>query len=123
VKEVTYHRRWSSEWVIRLGDGTPESHEKAQAAVDRLWEYSGELFVPAEFESESHRDFQTPDVATLRHAWKTHLQETLDRATLQMPADTVWMQGGGKTGKHSEHLGYILTELQYMQRAYPAMQW
>ena len=123
LKEVSYHRRWSSEWVIRLGDGTPESHEKIQAAVDHLWEYTGEFFIPADFEAESHSLFNAPDVAALKNVWMAHVRQTLDIATLQMPATDTWMQSGGKQGRHSEQMGYILTELQYMQRTYPASQW
>lgn len=123
LKEVTYHRRWSSEWVIRLGDGTPESHEKAQAAVNQLWQFTGELFTPVDYEMESHQTIHTPDVASLRNAWLHHVKQTLETATLQMPSDDTWMQNGGKAGRHTEYLGYILAELQYMQRAYPSMQW
>ncbi len=123
LKEVTYHRRWSSEWLIRLGDGTPESHVKVQAAVNHLWEYTGELFSPADFEIECHQTYHTPDVSTLQSAWRKHVKQTLDNATLQIPSDDVWMQSGGKSGRHSEHMGFLLTELQYMQRTYPAMQW
>lgn len=123
IKEVAYHRRWSSEWVIRLGDGTAESHEKAQAAVDHLWEYTGELFMPADFEKESVSTIQAPDVSALKSGWMSHVSNTLDTATLEMPSADTWMQSGGKQGRHTEHLGYILTELQYMQRTYPASQW
>ncbi|HLF65076.1 MAG TPA: 1,2-phenylacetyl-CoA epoxidase subunit PaaC [Saprospiraceae bacterium] len=123
LKEVTYHRRWSGEWVIRLGDGTAESHEKVQDAVNHLWEYTGELFSPADFEKESHKMQNTPDVSSLHKAWKKHVVHTLDTATLRIPRDDIWMQSGGKSGHHSEHMGFILSELQYMQRTYPSMQW
>lgn len=123
VKEVNYHCRWSSEWVIRLGDGTEESHRKAQAAVDRLWPYTGELFAPADFELACAKDQIAPDVSTFWDGWMEHVKHTLDAATLRMPAEDTWMQHGGKQGRHTEHMGYLLTELQYMQRTYPAMQW
>ncbi len=117
IKEVAYHRRWSGEWLIRLGDGTAESHAKAQAAVDRLWEYTGEMFVPVEFELSGK------DVSMLLVSWMEQIRHTLATATLEIPPDDTWMQSGGKSGRHTEYLGYILTELQYMQRTYPAMQW
>jgi ring-1,2-phenylacetyl-CoA epoxidase subunit PaaC len=123
IKEVAYHRRWSSEWVIRLGDGTEESHGKAQAAVDMLWEYTGELFEPADFEHALHASLNIPDVSAFYKSWLGHVEQTLSAATLQMPPADSWMQRGGKSGRHSEHLGYILTEMQYMQRTYPEMQW
>lgn len=123
LKEVAYHKRWSSEWVIRLGDGTAESHEKMQSAVNHLWMYTGELFVLADFEIISHASHQTPDVSQLQSAWYRQVQQTLDVATIEMPPADTWMHVGGKSGRHTEHLGFLLTELQYMQRTYPAMQW
>jgi ring-1,2-phenylacetyl-CoA epoxidase subunit PaaC len=123
LKEVTYHRRWSGEWLIRLGDGTAESHEKVQNAVNTLWECTGELFTPVDFEIESHAACNTPDVRTFQSVWKKHVQHSLDIATLQIPEKESWMQSGGKSGRHSEHMGFILSELQYMQRTYPALQW
>lgn len=123
IKEVAYHRRWSSEWVIRFGDGTAESHEKAQNAVDTLWSYTGEFFVPENFEVNARAAWKTPDVATLHDAWLDHVTQTLGKATLQIPPADTWMQSGGKAGRHSEHMGFLLTELQYMQRTYPEMQW
>ncbi len=123
LKEVAYHRRWSGEWVVRLGDGTEESHVKTQEAVDRLWPYTGELFVPADIEAEMHDAGIAPDVTAMRPAWMRWITDTLERATLQAPPEDTWMQSGGKTGRHTEHMGFILTELQYMQRAYPGMTW
>ena len=123
LKEVTYHRRWSSEWLIRLGDGTEESHAKAQTAVNLLWEYTGELFTPADFEQECIEKNISPNVAALRPAWLMHVSNILSQATLEMPSPDTWMQSGGKSGRHTEYLGYILADLQYMQRTYPEMQW
>lgn len=117
LKEVTYHLRWSSEWVIRLGDGTAESHQRMLQAIDELWRYTGELFTAAGYEKEAGIDpsvFQSP--------WLGKVKEVFDEATLPVPENT-FMQSGGKTGIHTEHLGYILTELQYIQRAYPDSQW
>ncbi len=117
LKEVTYHLRWSSEWVIRLGDGTEESHTRIKKAIEELWRYTGELFMPAEYETATGMD-----VAALQPAWLATTKAVFEEATLAVP-ENVFMQSGGKEGKHTEHLGYILTELQYMQRAYPGAEW
>lgn len=117
LKEITYHLRWSSEWVIRLGDGTDESHNRMVKAVDELWRYTGEMFIPAAFEKEMEID-----IVSLKEIWLKKISAVFEEATLAVPGKTV-MQQGGKEGKHTEHLGYILTELQYMQRAYPGAEW
>ena len=122
LKEVTYHLRWSSEWVIRLGDGTEESHKRILKAIDELWRYTGELFEVAEYEIQATNDGIGVDVAKLKEPWFNKVQEIFSEATLLIPPKT-FMQTGGKEGKHTEHLGYILTELQYMQRAYPGCEW
>ncbi len=122
LKEVSYHRKWSSEWIIRLGDGTDESHQKAQEVVERLWSFTGELFLPTEAESFAHHAGISPDVATLKDKWTVEVSAILQEATINLPTNN-WMQKGGKTGQHSEHLGYILSDLQFMQRAYPGMEW
>ena len=119
IKETTYHLRWSSEWVIRLGDGTEESHNRMLKAIDDLWRYTGEMFVPAIYET-------IVDVKALKENWQEKVNIIFNEASLIPPAGGGWatfMQTGGKEGKHTEHLGYILTELQYMQRAYPGAQW
>ncbi len=117
MKEVTYHLRWSSEWVIRLGDGTEESRTRIRHAVEELWPYSGELFVAATYELEAGID-----VSQFRDEGLKKIQSVFDEATLPVP-ENIFMQSGGKEGKHTEYLGYILTELQYMQRAYPGAEW
>ncbi len=117
LKEVKYHLRWSSEWVIRLGDGTEESNQRMKNAVEVLWRYTGEMFIPAAFEKELGID-----VASLKYEWSKNVKQVFDEATLSIPSG-VWMQEGGKTGTHTEQLGYILTDLQYMQRAYPNSEW
>jgi ring-1,2-phenylacetyl-CoA epoxidase subunit PaaC len=117
LKEVTYHLRWSSEWVIRLGDGTAESNRRITAAIDELWRYTGELFIPAAYEKEAGID-----PSLLKDDWFSKLKEVFDEAGLTVP-EGGFMQTGGKEGKHTEHLGYILTDLQYMQRAYPGAEW
>ena len=117
LKEVTYHVRWSSEWVIRLGDGTEESKSRMEKAIDELWRYTGELFVPASYEKDTGID-----MPAMENEWKEKVKAVFDEATLAIPAN-VFMQTGGKEGKHTEYLGYILTELQYMQRTYPGAEW
>jgi ring-1,2-phenylacetyl-CoA epoxidase subunit PaaC len=117
LKEITYHLRWSSEWIIRLGDGTEESHNRMLKAIDELWRYTGELFIPAEYELEPGVDFNK-----LKETWLNKVKEVFAEATLTVP-EKVFMQTGGKEGKHTEHLGYILTELQYLQRTYPGCEW
>lgn len=121
-KEVSYHITWSSEWVIRLGDGTEESHERTQKAVNELWRYTGEMFEPAPYEKQMIDDGIAPGPAVLREAWMKKVQEVFEEATLTIPEKT-FMQIGGKVGIHTEQLGYILTELQYLQRTYPGAEW
>jgi ring-1,2-phenylacetyl-CoA epoxidase subunit PaaC len=122
LKEVAYHLRWSSEWVIRLGDGTDESHQRMEQAIHELWTYTGELFEPAVYEREAAMDGTGVDVTAFKEAWLEKVKEIFSEATLTIPEKT-FMQTGGKTGRHSEHMGYILTDLQYLQRAYPGATW
>ncbi|MES1226404.1 MAG: 1,2-phenylacetyl-CoA epoxidase subunit PaaC [Bacteroidota bacterium] len=119
LKEVAYHLRWSSEWVIRLGDGTEESHARIQNAVIELWPYTGELFIPAEYEQESATRINP---VHLKSAWDDKVKNVFSEAGITYPANK-WMHSGGKQGRHTEHLGYILSEMQYMQRAYPNSEW
>ena len=114
-KESAYHLRHSAEWLIRLGDGTAESHRRAQDALDRLWPYTAELFEPVDAVGEV-----APE--TLRPTWEATLDTVLASATLTRPANG-WMHGGGRQGRHSEHLGHLLAELQYLQRAHPGATW
>ena len=122
LKEVTYHVRWSSEWVIRLGDGTTESHKKMEQALEETWPYTGELFLPEAYEAETITSF---DLASLRQPWLEKITNVLEEATLLTSGlnEKIFMQSGGKKGLHTEHMGYILAELQYMQRAYPNAEW
>ncbi len=112
-KEADYHRRHSAEWVIRLGDGTEESHRRAQAALDGLWKYTHELFQP---------DAIDPDAAGLREPWLADVRFILDEATLKIPADGQYVSQG-RQGVHSEHLGYLLAEMQSLHRAHPGAKW
>jgi len=122
LKEVTYHLRFSSEWMLRLGDGTEESHRRLQTAVDDLWMYTGELYTPNAVDRQLAAAGLAPDLTALAVQWKNKVREVLEKATLQVPAEG-WMQLGGKDGTHTEHLGFILAEMQYLQRAYPGAKW
>lgn len=117
LKEVTYHQRWSSEWVVRLGDGTEESHQRMLHAIDELWRYTGELFIAADYETAAGFD-----IALLKEDWMKKVTAVFEEAALPVP-ENVFMQTGGKTGIHTEHLGFILTELQNLQRTYPNAEW
>jgi ring-1,2-phenylacetyl-CoA epoxidase subunit PaaC len=122
LKEVTYHLRWSGEWVIRLGDGMEESHGRMIKAIDELWRYTGEMFQATSYELRVANQGIGVDVFKLKELWLNKVKEIFVDATLSVPEKT-FMQTGGKEGKHTEHLGYILTELQYMQRTYPGCEW
>jgi ring-1,2-phenylacetyl-CoA epoxidase subunit PaaC len=122
LKEVTYHLKWSSEWVIRLGDGTDESHARMIKAIDELWTYTGELFIPAAYETKALASGLAPDIATLKSDWLNRVTIVFDEAKLPVPP-AGFSQTGGKQGMHTEYLGYILAEMQYLQRTYPASKW
>jgi ring-1,2-phenylacetyl-CoA epoxidase subunit PaaC len=115
-KETAYHLRHAGEWLVRLGDGTDESHRRAQAAVDALWPYTGELFRGPGCEGVF------ADPTTLHTAWSATVDTILARATLVRPNDG-WMQSGGREGRHTEHLGYLLADMQFLQRTYPGATW
>lgn len=118
LKEVTYHLRWSSEWVIRLGDGTDESRQRMQAALDYLWPYTGEMLVAADYERLAATSFDK-----VAADWMPRVRLILEEATLHHPPADTYMHTGGKTGIHTENLGYILAEMQFLQRAYPGLEW
>ena len=121
-KESAYHLRHASEWLIRLGDGTEESHRRAQGAVDALWPFTGELFEADAAEQALARDGIAVDPDTLRPVWAASVDAVLDRATLTRPAATA-MQRGGRHGRHGEHLSRLLAEMQHLQRTYPGARW
>ena len=122
VKEVAYHLRWSSEWMIRLGDGTDESHERMQTALDNLWPYSGENLIADELDNWAFTEGVGVDLNAIKSTFDTTINAVLSEATLTKPTNN-YMQKGGKQGRHTEHLGYILAEMQFMQRAYPNSVW
>ena len=122
VKEVGYHLHHTRQWVIRLGDGTDFSHNRVQESLDRLWRYTGELFDADATDRAASEAGVGPDPASLKLPWDAVIDATLEEATLVRPAEQ-WMDGGGKQGRHSEHLGHLLTDMQFLQRAYPGAQW
>ncbi|HEV2609708.1 MAG TPA: 1,2-phenylacetyl-CoA epoxidase subunit PaaC [Noviherbaspirillum sp.] len=123
LKEVTYHVRRSSDLIVRLGDGTEKSRAMMQAALDDLWMYTGEMFMADSVEEAMVAEGAAPHPADLRGPWLAHMKEVCDEATLTMPSPDAFMQKGGKQGRHTEHLGYLLAEMQFLQRAYPGAQW
>ena len=122
VKEVRYHLRHSSQWLVRLGDGTDESHARVQASLNNLWRFTGEMFLADELDEEFRDDFNGPDLALVEAQWRENVAAIVSEATLELPADQ-WMATGGKQGRHTEHFGFLLAEMQYLQRAYPGASW
>lgn len=122
LKEVNYHARWSSEWVIRLGDGTTESHQRLVTALENTWAYTGECFLPADYELACAKENKAADPSTLKASWTEKVNQVFAEASLEVPSNT-YMHTGGKQGIHTEQLGYILSDLQYMQRTYPHATW
>jgi ring-1,2-phenylacetyl-CoA epoxidase subunit PaaC len=123
LKEVTYHLRRSGDLVVRLGDGTDESHTRMQAAADELWRWSGEFFIYDAVDEAMVAQGVAPAAETLRAAFLQHVGEIFEEATLAVPPLDTYMQRGGKQGRHTERLGYILAEMQFLQRAYPGVEW
>ena len=122
LKETNYHVRWSGEWVIRLGDGTAESRRRIVEALHLLWPYTGEFFNPSSYARS------VIDYSEFRESWNNQLMRVFDEATITPEFDSIrsstnWMQSGGMDGRHTEHLGYLLAEMQFLQRAYPGSTW
>jgi len=122
AKEVAYHVERSTDWVIRLGDGTDFSRARMQGSIDDLWVYTGELFLPDDIDDEAAREGLGPDLASLAAPWREGVAAVLAEATLALPGDD-WAQRGGRQGRHSEHLGHLLAEMQFLPRAYPDARW
>ena len=122
LKEDKYHLRHSSEWVVRLGDGTPESHARVQASLDRLWKYTGELFLTDEVDAAVKAAGISIDMAGIKSRWDALVTDVLARATLTRPADGP-MQKGGRRGRHTEHIGHLLATMQSVARAHPGATW
>jgi ring-1,2-phenylacetyl-CoA epoxidase subunit PaaC len=122
VKESRYHVRHCAEWVVTLGDGTEESHSRAQAALDDLWRYTGELFIADDVDREVANAGLGVDPSTLSDRWNAEVARVLDEATLTIPKSG-YMQRGGREGKHTEHLGHMLSEMQIVARSHPGASW
>ncbi|HLV41268.1 MAG TPA: 1,2-phenylacetyl-CoA epoxidase subunit PaaC [Brumimicrobium sp.] len=122
IKEIKYHLRHSGEWIIRLGDGTEESHERVQESVNLLARFVDEMFFQNEVDEILIKEGIIPDVREFKAEFDKNIGDILEEATLSLPEENYQMSGGRK-GVHSEHLGYLLAELQYMQRTYPGMEW
>ena len=122
IKEVSYHQRFSSDWIKRLGDGTDLSHQKMQDAIDALWTYTDELFHQTQADKVMVKEGVGVDVTKLKETYYKQVNEVLEEATLNIP-ESKYFQKGGKEGIHTEHMGYLLSDLQYMQRTYPNMEW
>lgn len=122
VKEVSYHKRFSSDWIKRLGDGTLESNQRIQTAINDLWAFTDELFHQTEADKDMVSEGIGVDVTQLKEEYYNIVSEILEEATLKVP-ESKYFQKGGKQGVHSEHMGYLLADLQYMQRTYPNMTW
>ncbi|MFF7059891.1 1,2-phenylacetyl-CoA epoxidase subunit PaaC [Achromobacter spanius] len=126
IKEVTYHVRRSSDMVVRLGDGTDESHAKMQAAIDDAWRFTGELFADDAVDQDVAARGIGCELSALRGPWLAHVREVLEEATLTVPDETAanhLAYRGGRQGRHTEDLGYVLAEMQYLPRAYPGATW
>lgn len=121
-KETAYHLRHASEWLVRLGDGTDESHRRTQAALERLWPFTGELFSRDAADDAMIAAGVATAPETVRGIWSRTVDNVIARATLARPTDG-WMQSGGRDGRHSEHLGYLLAELQFLARSHPGATW
>lgn len=122
IKEVSYHKRFSSDWIKRLGDGTEESHNRIQTAINDLWTYTDELFHQTKADKAMVQEGIGVDVTKLKTAYYEEVNTVLEEASLNVP-ESKYFQKGGKQGIHTEHMGYLLAELQYMQRTFPNMEW
>ncbi len=122
IKEITYHAQWSAEWMIRLGDGTEESHNRVQKSLNDIWMWTGEMFEEDDLDREMLQRGVGVNLSEINKLWHQKVSEILEIATLDKP-DDAWMQTGGKQGEHSEHLGYILAEMQHLPRMYPEAKW
>ena len=121
-KEVRYHVRHSSEWVVRLGDGTEESHDRAQKALNALWRFASEMFQPDAIDLEMAASGVAPDLESLKPQWDKVVRDVFDRATLVIPDEPPGMTGG-RRGRHTEYLGHMLSEMQIVARSHPGAEW
>ena len=122
IKEVRYHVQHAADWVLRMGDGTTESHERIQTSFQKLWEFTPEFFMMDDLANAAAADMIGVDCSLLKTQWLDSVSGVMKEATLEIPAE-VWGQRGGHQGKHTEYLGFILSDMQYMQRTYPNAKW
>ncbi len=122
VKEVRYHLRYATQWLIRLGDGTDESHARVQASLDEFWRYTGEFFAGDDVDAAIRDEYAGPDLDAIAHEWRERVAEVLDEATLKAP-EGVHMVDGGRAGLHGESFGYLVAEMQHLQRSHPGATW
>ena len=121
-KEAKYHVTWCTDWVLRLGDGTEESNMRMKTAIENLWPYTGEMFINQPYETALEEAGTIPGSALFHTLWLEKITQTLSEATLTIP-EKPFMHTGGKQGVHTEHMGFILSEMQYLQRVYPGASW
>lgn len=121
-KEIRYHLRHASQWLVRLGDGTEESHGRVAGSLARCWPYTGEFFDGDRVDELICQEFAGPDLPAIETVWRERIAALLAEATLEMP-DVVHPRSGGRNGRHSEHLGYLVAEMQHLHRAYPGVTW
>ena len=121
-KEVRYHVRHSSEWVVRMGDGTEESHMRAQNALDHLWRFTGEMFETDQVDQQMVAEGIGADLESIAPKWRAVVDDVMKRATLVIPSDPPAMTGG-RRGRHTEHLGHMLSEMQIVARSHPGAEW
>ena len=122
AKEIRYHLRYGSQWLIRLGDGTDESHRRVQESLNEVWKFTGELFDADNVDNRIREEFAGPDLHSMKGTWTGAVAAIVEEATLILPEDQ-WMAGGGREGLHSEDFGYLITEMQHLQRSYPGLNW
>lgn len=122
IKEVRYHLRHISHWLIRLGDGTDDSHHRVQASLDELWRFTGEMFMSDEIDIAIRDVLDGPNLDAIAVDWRKDVEGVIAEATLRLPEDQ-WMARGGKQGQHSEHFGFLVAEMQFLQRSYPGASW
>ena len=122
IKEIRYHLRHGRQWMIRLGDGTDQSHQRVSDSVQHLWMYTGEMFATDALDDAMRKEWDGPDLALLKERWQAEVAQMLDEATISLP-DGDWAADGGKQGRHTEHFGYLIAEMQHLQRVHPGLSW
>ncbi len=122
AKEIRYHIRHGRQWMIRLGDGTDESHQRITDSVQNLWMFTGEMFASDELDDVMSKEWDGPDLSSLKERWMADVAEMLSEATIALP-EGEWAADGGKQGRHTEHFGYMIAEMQHLQRVHPGLNW